>query len=460
MSLIKTLADAVKLLVPASRIDIFDMNFQFSSEAINVLSLPAPALPRKGLFVRGAAFFWKFLKALYNFTKTKQQRIHLGVVLFFATTKNQRDSLSPIVDMVESASLVEEGGEAATRFPLFWAYLLAIPFLPLVIFCFFRSTRYQKESYRYIFDIYWLTYGYYIVARIWLFKLKPKALVVSNDHAMPIRVLVKAARELHIPTFYMQHACVTDKFPPLSFDYALLEGMDALRKYERAGTTHAKVFLIGMPKADAFFKKINTNTSVKRVGVCTNQRDSVSAVNSLCKMIRLMLPDLELILRPHPRDAMRIYEWINLAKEEETEFSDPRVDVSFDVLQRIDAIIAGDSSILLEAAYLNVYPLYYDFDGTALDGYGFLKHNLVEYFTDSHEICHKLRELVKNKPPVRVKTKWYCHTVGTLYDGRSTELASSLVQNLLSRNSEIEKQWTRLADVKLEAYELRDELSE
>jgi len=56
-------------------------------------------------------------------------------------------------------------------------------------------------------------------------------LVVANDHSYPCTTIVKAAQDEGVKTVYIQHASVSDKFPALKFDYALLEGLDSLEKY-------------------------------------------------------------------------------------------------------------------------------------------------------------------------------------------------------------------------------------
>ena len=103
---------------------------------------------------------------------------------------------------------------------------------------------------------------------------------------------------------------------------------------------------------------------------------------------------------------------------------------SFDFLKKVDAIIAGASNILLEAALMNVFPLYYDFAQTHLDWYGFQRSGLVECLSEPEEVCRSIKEICQSKPSVRTKAKLYCATIGTCYDGRSGELAGAMIQKL------------------------------
>jgi hypothetical protein len=102
----------------------------------------------------------------------------------------------------------------------------------------------------------------------------------------------------------------------------------------------------------------------------------------------------------------------------------------FQFLSSIDVLIAGDSNIHLEAALMDVLPIYHDFSGTAEDWYGFLRNGLVEYAKDADRVCQIIERERKAKSPVRKRAKRYCVTVGTAYQGRSAELAASVVSSL------------------------------
>src|SRR5207247_2986001 len=138
-------------------------------------------------------------------------------------------------------------------------------------------------------------------------------------------------------------------------------------------------------------------------------------------------PNLSLILRPHDAD-LRQKEWKELSKRYDMDFSDSTGDISFEFLRKVDAIIAGESNILLEAAIMGVVPLYYDFGQAHLDWYRFERNGLVEYTSDPAVLCRILNEILRNRPYVRPKAKPYCATIGTSYDGRSSDVASELIR--------------------------------
>jgi hypothetical protein len=415
-------------------LDIFELNIIFSEQCYSLyLSLPVQALPRAGMGVgaRLLAFLKHFILGLVHIGSRVSASAKPLDILFFAYTINQRDALLPVLLQVPNSYLAGHHRiHPQQLFPEFWAYLISIPFFPWVIAHYFKASEYRKRTFRYAFDQYWLTYGYYIVATRWLNHLKPKVIVLSNDHNMHQRVLIKVAGELGIPTVYLQHASVTAEFPPLSFDYALLDGVDALEKYAQAGITDTKVLLIGIPKLDSYIGEINQKSKVDSLGICTNQLEDIESVENVCLHLRHVLPSLAVILRPHPADK-RVKQWQDLASQIGAGFSDARTTISFEFFKTVDAVLVGDSNILLEAALVDVYPLYYDFSGQKRDHYGFVRNGLTEYFSMPEQVTMKLQDLMENKPDVQHRTQRYCATIGTPYAGQSSKLASEVI-NMIS----------------------------
>ena len=123
-------------------------------------------------------------------------------------------------------------------------------------------------------------------------------------------------------------------------------------------------------------------------------------------------------------------------------------------LNQVDVAIAGDSGILLEAALVNVYPIYFDFRKVHLDHYGFEKNGLVERFTDVNKLLNKLDNLVLEKMNIRSKAKQYCESVNTVYDGRSSELASKLINETSEYGRINQKHFKRISNINLNAYNM------
>lgn len=449
-----------RLLRALVRLDIYDLNFVYGSEALGLLSqTPPTGLPRPGVIVRIGSFIWHGLASLGRLRRWAGRPAPNRIVFCFAS-RNQKNSLAPIAGRLPNARWVSVDlhgrldPREAEQFPVFYAYLLACPFFPLVLLKFWQAQGYRRQTFRYAFDLYWLAYGCYAAAWLWLRRLAPAGLVVAGDHGIVERSLVRAAQAENIPSFYVQHASVSDKFPPLAFDYALLEGRDALAKYEQAGGASAtRVLLTGMPKADIYFPCPNTHPTLRSVGIATNDNDPRPRVEQLCARLRSEFPGLVRILRPHPGDKCLAL-WTELARKYAMDLSDPETEISFDFLRRVDVLMAGDSSILLEAALMNVFPLYYDFAQTHLDWFGFERNGLADYVSEPQEACDRLHRLAHHRPPVRARARLYCATVGTAYDGRSAELASDAIERLAAGQPLDPGRWKRIPGLALEAYEL------
>jgi hypothetical protein len=436
-------------------LDIFDLNFAYDERIACLSRLPA-TLPKPGVLVRVVAFVWHLLEGILHLNiPFVTPRIPKRSILFFVYTKNQRDALKPLAEETQNSYFVGYNVPVDRHFPVFWSHIIALPFFPLVLLKLLKAHGYRRKTFRYNLDQYWLTYGYYVVSHLWLAQIAPNALVVSNDHNMPQRVMVKVARELYIPTIYLQHASVTERFPPLSFDYALLEGKDALQKYDQAGASQTTVFLVGMPKMDRYFKHVNLGSKVQSVGICTNLQDPLPRVDALCEYIHNNFPDLPIVIRPHPRDK-RYADWEKLVQSHHASLSDSHTELSFEFLRCVDVVFVGDSSILLEAALMNVYPIYYDFSQQIPDYYGFVRNGLADYISEPQQAGSKLRLLLESKPDVQMKAKMYCAIVGTKYVGESAKLASVLIQRVASRSRLDLDRWIQSCSFNLKAYELLD----
>lgn len=439
-------------------LDIYDLNFSIGSETLGkkVSFLPKKGKARRSIIYHIGVFFIHLLKSLKHITRAFPLHRPRGKILFYACSKNQKDCLLPIEEKTSEALFV--GGSVTSdlnvdiQFPLFFAHIISIFYFPVLLFHFYRARGFRKESFFYHLDEYWLTYGYFTVSWLWLDYLAPGLLCFANDHSMPARMVAFVAKNKKITTLYIQHAAVTDQFPPLIYDYALLEGMDSLQKYAKIGNSNARVYLIGKPKSDAYYPYISKNQHVNAVGISLGRRDQVDRVEKICKILRQAYPELEIWLRPHPGDK-RQREWDRIAAAFGLKKSDSDTELSFDYLCKIDAMIAEYSNMLLEAVLLNVFPICCELSGAHTDWYGFAEQGLVEYFSDPHQVVRLVGELIIDKPSVRERAKFFCATIGTAYDGCSTTLALKIFKEVLIDGKVDPQGWNLIQGVSLQAYE-------
>ncbi len=454
------------IAAPAVRLDLVDANFPFTSEPLGRLA-PTHVLrrPRRGVligmlrFARGLASNWRCVAL-----PASGARPAARFGLCYAETQNQLQALGPVLQgspalvvLVSNIRFLraETAGRVAHLFPLGLAYLASLPFLPLVLFRYWRTDGYPRQSFRYVFDRHWLAFGSYIVWRLVLRRLRPSCLILANDHNLLNRVGLRAAADESIPTVYMQHAAVTADFPALRCTYALLDGSDSLMKYD-GGASDTRVYLIGSPKMDGARYAAAPRPLRAGVGLCVNALDPVHEVGKTCAALRQVLGVGRVLVRPHPATPAReVAQIARLAAELECGWSDANSESALEFLGRVDVAVAGDSSILLEAALMNVYPLYYACSGRPLDRYGFERNGLVESIRSIDQLVARIRELLDGIPPVRERARWYCDTVGTAFDGKSARLAVSLLGELI-RSGEVGREgWARVDGLRnLEAYRL------
>jgi predicted glycosyltransferase len=174
-------------------------------------------------------------------------------------------------------------------------------------------------------------------------------------------------------------------------------------------------------------------------------------VEDLIAEIRKEFPSIPLVLRPKLWQY-DVKEWCALADEFKISYSNSKIEISFDFLKRVDLIISGDSTILLEAALMNVLPLCYDYARISLDYYDYIRNGLVRTFSEPEELCLYIKTVMNDKPYVRDKAKRYCATIDTCHDGRSSDLAIELIEALLFNNQDLGKVWIKDANCKLDVY--------
>jgi hypothetical protein len=406
-------------------LDIYDLNFQYCNEKYGDLNSGKDNLPRKGVLLR----FFSLLKGifLYSFLRKKKKLIKPNQILFFAIADNEVNSLKPVSLKVDNSTIFGKD-DFYNGYPLDKIYWFSLLFIPIVIFRYLICDNlYHKKSFKYAFDGFCIAYSSNFILRKYLLKLKPSKVVIANQLSVFHRSLAHVCYDLNIETVYIQHASLTEKFCDLNFfTTILLEGLDSLNKTVISGTVDKNIFLIGIPKFDKYFDFITTIDSVKSIGICTNSLDDFFVFSNLIKFLKEKLPTISLIIRPHPSDRRRS-EWMKLAKINGCFFSDFFKEDSFDFIKTKNLILAGNSNIHLESVLLNIPSIYFDYRIPKLDFYGFAKNDLVFYASEFGDIFNYILKINSNSNSIRDRAKLYVDTVGTIFDGKSTELASKII---------------------------------
>ncbi|MGH8443157.1 MAG: hypothetical protein ACRETF_09690 [Nevskiaceae bacterium] len=418
-----------------------------------VLQSPAGLWLKFAGFALGALLPWLLAKLLPRPAFFRKPAPRTRGTLYFYNTLNQRDALKPVAARDPTTLTVSDRAaldadaivdrSAARR----WAFV----HLGRVLGEFARG---DADMRRFIADFglrYLRSLGYRDLFNHLLAMTGPACVVVSNDHLSDHRTLLWCCRQARIPTVYIQHAAVTDRFPPLSFTYALLDGEDSLGKYRRAGPLESRVSLVGIAKFSDL-AAVHAHAPITRAGICTKTFSDVERVRAVCRSLKQAFPALTLRLRPHPGQARPDLARLQaVCTEAGIEMSRAREETSAQFLQRVDLVIAGNSSVLLDAAMLNVVPVYFGgmeppethphdarrsycmgcYYGFGRDDYYGLRASGLCLRADSLEDLRTvIAGAVAERPRIRERAKLYSETIGTSFDGHSDELIARCLEDI------------------------------
>jgi len=262
--------------------------------------------------------------------------------------------------------------------------------------------------------------------------VKPSYVVVSNDHNVPTRSLIAVANYLGVKTVYMQHASVSNIFPALRFTYAFLDGVKSLCIYMRCERNSPGdiesypmpvVFLSGQKKIlDENHKK----KSSKCVGVAVNTLDPLDKVFLLIEY--LISANVQLILRWHPRQSINDIEKIKYkyGRNSKVELSDFEEQHVAEFLENCHTLIAGNSSIHLEASLKGIKTIYYEMIYSSIhDYYGYVKEGLSVHAKSYDDILYAILhddicEIEKRDKSI----KKYSETYNTKWCGKEGRLVA------------------------------------
>ncbi|PRY14426.1 hypothetical protein CLV24_104239 [Pontibacter ummariensis] len=393
--------------------------------------------PRKPLFRFFRMAGYTFLRLIGNLFETVEHPEKLkGKVWLYVVSQNNYDSLKFIADTLPETVLVAGQNKdigkyhnVVERISLRRKILYYYKF-PYLLFQFLK--RRPEITLRFV-DVLYDAVGFYEVYHQKLQQFKPAAIVFANDHNPDARAMLLAAKALGIKTAYVQHASVSTTFPPLQFDLSLLEGQDSLDKYIECGPITGEVKLIGMPKADAFVSARNRNRTIRTIGIGASLLDLIEELEKLTRKLSNCLPEVRIIVRPHPRDKRDFTYLQSIAPT--VSISDSSKEPTFEYLQHLDVMISSNSSVHLEAVLMNVWSIYYNFNSIEPlhDVYGYVAQGLVEAISTPEKLCDMLTARLQDKPDVFLRARYYNATVGTPYDGKSSELALQHIANFTSQ---------------------------
>ena len=380
----------------------------------------------------GIFFFFKFFAFLFkspfkfdkSLAKDKKQAI-----LVFGESTNNRNTLLPIIEMLGKEDVIDLYHSGL--YPKWRSYWYAIPHLGHLISEIRKNTSDRRDTIKTFFPKFWLMYGCHKTAGQLLDFYKPKAVVMANDHLPFHRSLMHEANDRGIPTVYVQHAAVTEKFPPLSFTYSLLDGEDSYNKYKQKDGTQGSIYLSGGIRFDAISKDRRKDGGTTVVGVAINLVDDEELVKEVCLSLRQVQVDgkeVRVILRPHPQ--MKLDMWREWCEQSGIGFSNAKEESSFNFLYGISVLVSNQSSIHLDAAMCHIPSVVYRMSEASLeDSYSFVKNGLVIKVNNLKELASFIQNS-KNFKYDEAVVRYYNCSYGTEYEGKVAQLMADLLSKI------------------------------
>lgn len=381
--------------------------------------------------------------------KPQNKRCKSSQHLFFYATENQRVSLAPTaselvklgenVDAVytgkKTTSCLTESIEAHSIKLGLRETLCSVSVLILRIQAISRIVSENRKNIRQRnFRRFLRSHAYLVYFISMLRQTRPTFVIMSNDHNPQNKCLLAAARYIGVRTVYMQHASVSDLFPALRFDYAFLDGKRSSDIYDRCeanappeelNQNRTKVILTGQKKRPA---KIDDDPHYE-VAIAINGLDIAADVIAFAE--KLLEKDVRVSLRWHPtqrRDEVTaIRDWVK--KHGNVSLSDPALESAADFLGKAKWLVAGNSSIHLEAALMGVASLYMEFGRPIVaDYYGYVSLGISMQISSANDLLYLMTGRKPYHKPRTEALQEFSATFGTIWEGYEGALTAQYLK--------------------------------
>ena len=373
-----------------------------------------------------------------------------GHILIFADTVNQLSVLDDISHDLSSAtsvcSLYKLPHDLPPHCNSYWKpikfpislCLFAIPLFLLRFTSLFRNLySIDKRLLSWRLDGFLTIYIWLPFFYIYLSQTKPSFVLVSNDHNPSTRSLIELCRLLKIKTGYVQHASTSARFHQLQFSYSFLDGLSSYESYlscegrlSPLSTTEPNrhVFLTGIQR--------NLSSSVRisnTIGIAFKEADGV---NELVNLVTYLLPHFQHFdIRCHPATShstiVFIQQSFNSKFVRVTKAQDTPV---CQYLASLRCLIAGNSSIHLESAICSCPSIYFELKSQfSSDYYGFARKNICLSSSSKSSLLAILLDIFSPNycfSPNIESIQYYSASFGTKWQGKESQLVSSLIQQL------------------------------
>tara|TARA_B100000886_G_scaffold339003_1_gene303213 strand:+ start:542 stop:1720 length:1179 start_codon:yes stop_codon:yes gene_type:complete len=202
-------------------------------------------------------------------------------------------------------------------------------------------------------------------------KIKEKLVIIANDHSIYNIFIINWCNINDIKTMYIQHAPVSEKFPPLRCDYNILFSKSSEHIYSKISpiTVNYEIYsdfrLINLLKL-----KSDGITNDNSILICTNELDEMDNVKNYVNFFNKI--DYTVTIRKHPADRR---DWTIV----DTDLSQSSL---YEDFKYNKIILCNETALFLEAAVCNKLIYKCNFS-LFFDNYGYLKDGLIlkQYYT-------------------------------------------------------------------------------
>jgi len=415
-----------------------------------------------GLLFQCLIFFYKILKNV----KLSEQNISTKAVYIFSSSINQLNSIKSTLEGLKTngnefyLSVFKNllGKNSRIEHMISVKFTFKVIMTSTVLF-FLRAfplylnlkKKGRKKEISWYFHKFCESYIYIPFFLQELEKIRPKLVVVSNDHTVQTRSLRLSAEILGIKTLYMQHASVSEIFPPLEFNYALLDGNAAFQIYKNCyqvnkknykisekNVANCQILLTGQKKS-VYIDNPQINYTGLKIGVATTKQDNFSYVKNLLKILLSM--KFKCIIRTHPSQSLSFIRQLKdfIRDNEMLSWSDSHEQSLVEYFLNLNALIASNTGIHLEGALAGLSTFYYEMSDNVYksDYYGFVKNDISENLDNnfSFETLTSSIKKLENSKKRQAAIKNYSETFGSLWQNREGELSALIINNILNNKS-------------------------
>lgn len=424
------------------------LSYIYGQQLENIPHLTRVKPKYRGWPIQVAKFF-KSLLCNVRFHKIKKND-HSARFFVFAGSLNQKNSLETMID-----SLIKRGENVVAIAPdrlvnresdsnVYSALNYSVLDVCKALFFFtFRGVGLYRQLRKihpvapgWYFAIFCSSYAYLSFFQRLLTQLEPEFVITANDHNAPNRCMLAMAHHLGIKTVYLQHASVSKLFPALRVNYAFLDGQSALDTYKECEVNQPRnqrpvpmpqIFLSGQKKHLARKDK----TGNKKVGLAVNSLDDTSAVIGF--VLDLVNQGCQVHLRWHPGQPLQdVKRYLaTLSDVTDITLSDPNTETISAFFDEIGYLIAGNSSVHLEAALAGVTPIYCEITLADTDDYyGYVKSGLAKPAALPHDVINIINGNVNDFKPESEAVRYYSSTYLTEWDGNEGELVGECLSRI------------------------------